>query len=479
MMEGAKGDTRLTAARFPWSAAHFVGVGGASMSGLASALARLGVAVSGSDVAASERTARAAAAGVGVHIGHDAGLVQALSERAVVVRNTDVPDTNPELVAARSLGIQVAHRSEILDWFLRHSAGPAVGVTGTHGKTTTTCLVARAVVAGGLDPTVFLGAEASFLEDGNYRLGHGPATVAELDESDGTFVRYHVAMAAVTNAEPEHLEHYGGTFANQQAAYRRFLAAVVGQGHAVLCAESPALVEIARDLPGVLWYGRSGTADLTCADVALLPDGSRFRARLGGADLGTFRLRLRGAHNVLNALAAIGVAHFLDIDMGGVAEALAGFTGAARRFEVLTRANGVTVVDDYAHHPSEIRETLAAARAAGSGRVLAVFQPHRYQRTSQLWDAFGPAFTGADLVFLTDIYGPEGEPRVPGVSGAALAERVAKDSGREVRFVPDEAELVAECLREARAGDLVLVMGAGSITRSAHALADRVERKGL
>ena len=474
MFSRKKGEASLTAAHFPWPVAHFVGVGGVSMSALASALAQLGVRVSGSDVAASERTARAQAAGVSVQIGHDAALVTGLPAGAVVVHNTDVPAGNPEMVAASALGLSLAHRSEVLDWFLRRSAGPAVGVTGTHGKTTTTSLVALALAAGGLDPAVFLGAEARFLEGGNYRLGKGPAAVAELDESDGTFVRYRVDVAVVTNAEPEHLEHYGGTFANQLAAYGRFLSGVVAQGHAVLCADSPALAEVGRTLPGVLWYGRGVGADLTCSDLALDPDGSRFRARLGGEDLGAFRLRLRGAHNVSNALAAIGVARLLGLDLLRVAAALEGFTGASRRFEVLANVGGIMVVDDYAHHPSEIRETLAAARATGCRRLIAVFQPHRYQRTSQLWDTFGAAFTGADLVFLADIYGPEGEERVAGVTGAALAERIARDSGREVRFVPDPGELVAECLREARDGDLVLVMGAGNITRAAHALADRL-----
>ncbi len=464
----------MTAAHFPWPVAHFVGVGGVSMSALASALAQLGVRVSGSDAAASDRTARVQAAGVAVHIGHDAALVRALPSGAVVVHSTDVPAGNPELVAANALGLSLAHRSEVLDWFLRHAVGPSVGVTGTHGKTTTTSLVALALSAGGLDPSVFLGAEAPFLEGGTYRLGRGPAAVAELDESDGTFVRYRADIAVVTNAEPEHLEHYGGTFATQLAAYRRFLSGVVAQGRAVLCADSPALAEVGGTLPGVLWYGRAAEADLTCAGLSLDADGSRFQARLRGEDLGAFRLRLRGAHNVSNALAAIGVARLLDLDLGRVAAALEGFTGASRRFEVLAQAGGVTVVDDYAHHPSEIRETLAAARATGCRRLLAVFQPHRYQRTSQLWDTFGPAFAGADLVFLTDIYGPEGEDRLPGVTGAALAERIARDSGREVRFIPDPGELVGECLREAREGDLVLVMGAGSITRAAHTLADRL-----
>ena len=457
--------------RFPWPAAHFVGVGGASMSALAAALARMGVRVSGSDVHASERTARAAAAGVRVHIGHDAQLVADLPKGAVVVRNTDVPPGNPELVAASALGLSLAHRSEVLDWFLSRSAARAVGVTGTHGKTTTTSLVAVALAGGGLDPTVFLGAEASFLEGSNYRLGSGPAVVAELDESDGTFVRYRVDTAIVTNAEPEHLEHYGGSFEQALAAYRRFLAAVRPSGRAVLCADSPALRTVAEGLGGVLWYGLGAGAELRATDVVLDEAGSRFRALLGGRELGAFRLRLRGAHNVTNALAAVGVAHLLELDMAAVGPALEGFRGAARRFEVLAQARGVTVVDDYAHHPSEIRATLAAARTGGPGRVLAVFQPHRYQRTSQLWAEFGGAFAGADMVFLTDIYAPEGEPRLPGVTGASLAERIARDSGREVRFSPDEEELVTECLREARPGDLILVMGAGSITRVAHTLA--------
>ncbi len=459
---------------FPWPALHFVGVGGHSMSALASALARLGLQVSGSDVTASERTARAERAGVRVFIGHDAANLAQLPPGAVVVRSTDVPADNAELVAAAARGLLVLHRSEVLDRFLRRPGALAIGVTGTHGKSTTTALVGLALLAGGADPTVFVGADVPFLEEGNHRLGSGRAVVAELDESDGSFLRYQPEIAVVTNAEPEHLEHYGGEFSAVLAAYRRFLSGPGRDGLAVLCADAPDLAALGQGLPHTVWYGLGPGADLTARDVELTRTGSRFTATLGGRELGSFRLGLKGLHNVQNALAAIAVAQHLDLDLGRVGQALDGFTGATRRFQVLAERGGVTVVDDYAHHPSEIRQTLAAARTSRPGRVLAIFQPHRYQRTRQLWDAFGPAFADCDLLLLTEIYAPAGEPALPGVDARSLGERIARESGREVRFIPDPRCLVEECLHLVRPGDLVLVMGAGSITEVAHALAARL-----
>ena len=460
----------------PWPAVHFVGVGGHSMSGLACALARLGVPTSGSDVSASERTARAVAAGVRVYIGHDATHVQSLPPGSAVVYNTDVPADNPELAEANARGLALAHRSTVLDWFLRTPGTTAVAVTGTHGKTTTTSLCGLAAVAAGLDPTVFVGADVPYLEGGNHRLGAGPAVLAEADESDGSFLRYNPDVAVITNVEPEHLEHYGGDFGRVLQAYAEFLSRIRAGGLAVMCADDPRLREIGGAASvDVLWYGHGADAELIPADLRLGRSETRFTARLRKQDLGDFTLAMPGRHNVSNALAAIGVAWRLGWDLSAVAAAFADFGGAVRRFQVLTGAHGVTVVDDYAHNPTKVAAALAAARQRAEGRVLAVFQPHRFQRTAQLWDAFGPAFRDADLLWLTDIYAPAGEARLPGVTGAALADLVRRDSGVPVRFLPEMREVPADCLAEARPGDLILVMGAGSITAVAHEMATRLK----
>ncbi len=461
----------------PWSAVHFVGVGGHSMSGLAAALSRLGVAVSGSDVAASPRTDRVAAWGVRVRLGHSADAVAVLPPDALVVCSTDVPAGNAELTAAAARGLQVAHRSVVLDWFLRTAGARAVAVTGTHGKSSTTALCGLAAVAAGLDPTVFVGADVPYLEGGNFRLGAGPVVV-EADESDGSFLRYHPDIAVVTGAEPEHLEHYGGDFGRVLDAYRKFLTGLRTGGLAVLCADDArlrALMAAEASWPERIWYGLGPDAELTAADAVYDRTETRFRAVYRGEHLGTFRLRVPGRHNVANALAAIGVAFRLHCDLASVARAFSGFSGAVRRFEVLCRARGVTVVDDYAHNPTKVAAAIAAARQRSEGRVVAVFQPHRYQRTAQLWDGFATAFRGCDILLLTDIYAPAGEAPLPGVSGAAFADMVGRGSGVPVRYVPDARELVAACLSQCSEGDLILVMGAGSITTVAHALARKLQ----
>lgn len=462
------------AAAFPWPAAHFVGVGGVSMSGLAAALAALGVPCSGSDVADGPRLRRLALAGVAVRVGHAAAPVEALAPGTVVVHSTDVPASNPELAAARARGLPVEHRSAVLAWFLAHGGPAAAAVTGTHGKTTTTSLLGVGCQAAGLDPTVFVGADVPGLEGGNHRLGSGPV-VAEADESDGSFVRYHPQVAVATALEPEHLEHYGGSFAAVIASFDGFLRGLPAGALAVLCGDDPRLRGLGGSGPEVLWYGLGPGADLTAGDLVLERQRTTFTARLHGRDICAVTLRLPGRHNVANALAALGAALRLGAAPEPFAEALSAFEGPVRRFQLLTPPGSpVTVVDDYAHNPAKVAAALSAARQRAGGRVLALFQPHRYHRTAQLMDAFGPAFRDCDVLWMTEVYAPAGEQAVPGVSGAALADLVTRRSGVSVRFVPGAAEAVAACLAEARPGDLVIVMGAGDITAAAHDLAARL-----
>ncbi|ADU50396.1 UDP-N-acetylmuramate--L-alanine ligase [Thermaerobacter marianensis DSM 12885] len=457
---------------------HFIGIGGYGMSGLARVLLARGARVSGSDVRPSDRTRWLAEQGAAVHIGHAARHVAGAD---LVVYNTDVPADNVELVAAREAGIPVWHRSQVLADLLNHRR--SVAVTGTHGKTTTTAMTGLVLVAGGLDPTVLVGGEVPEFGAATARLGEGPWVVAEACESDGTFLRYLPEIAVVTNVEPEHLDHYGGDFAQLLQAFARFLRNVRPGGLVVACGDHPVLRQLLADrtpAPGVrvVRYGMEAEdSDLRARDVQAGPEGTRFTVWQGGRPLGEVRLAVPGLHNVLNALAAVAVGLELRVPFAAAAAALASFHGAKRRFQVIYNRDGILVVDDYAHHPTEIRATLRAARQrqGEGGRVIAVFQPQRYSRTRLLMDEFARAFGDADRVILTEIYAPPGERPIPGVSSAVLADRIAREEGRPVELIASREELVEHLLRTVRPGDLVLTMGAGDIWTVARDLARRLQ----
>ncbi|BDG61341.1 UDP-N-acetylmuramate--L-alanine ligase [Caldinitratiruptor microaerophilus] len=456
---------------------HFIGIGGYGMSGLARVLLETGHVVTGSDARRSDRTEALERLGATVYIGHDPAHVQGAD---VVVYSTDVPADNPERVAAREAGIPLLHRSELLARFVNDREG--IAVTGTHGKTTTTAMTATILEEGGLDPTVLVGGEVDHF-GGTAKVGRGPYVVAEADESDGSFLRYTPRIAVVTNIEPEHLEHYGGDFANVVDAYRRFLGQVRPGGAIVACADDPRALELARAEAGrvrVVLYGLGAgpepAPDWTASGVRVEPAGPVFTAVHQGRPAGEVRLGVPGRHNVQNALAALAVGHLLGVPFPRMAAALARYRGARRRFQVLAEAGGIRVVDDYAHHPTEIRATLRAARevVGPPGRVIAVFQPHRYTRTASLLDEFGHAFGDADVVVLTEIYSPPGERPIPGVSGQVLAERVRQARGAAVHLLSDPEEIVRFLLREARPGDLVITLGAGDIWRVARDYGQRL-----
>lgn len=448
---------------------HFVGIGGYGMSGLARVLLAAGIRVSGSDVRPSERTERLAALGADVRIGHDAAHVEGAD---VVVYSTDVPADNAELAAARRLGLEVWHRSELLARLLNPNRG--VAVTGTHGKTTTTAMTGLALAAAGLDPTVLVGADVDAF-GGTARVGRGEWVVAEACESDGTFLRYRPQVAVATNVEPEHLDHYQGSFDRLVEAFGRFLAGVPAEGLVVVCADDPNLRALAARLDRrVISYGRDPEADVGFRDLTRNGGETRFVAVYRGRPVGTFRLQVPGLHNVVNSLATIAVALALGVPLEPVAETLAQYRGARRRFELVGQVGGVLVVDDYAHHPAEIRATLKAARERAPRRVIAVFQPHRYVRTYYLMDEFSRAFSDADEIVITDLYAPPGEAPIPGVSAEELARRIERHEGRPVHLVPDHAELVETLARLVRPGDLVLTMGAGDVYKVARRLAERL-----
>lgn len=452
---------------------HFIGIGGYGMSGLATVLLASGVKVTGSDAKESSRLDRLRALGAHVHVGHRADLVDGAG---VVVYSTDIPDHNPELAAARERGITLWHRSQLLARLMNGNRG--VAVTGTHGKTTTTAMTGQVLLAGGLDPTILVGGEVPLLE-GTARLGTSPWVVAEACESDGSFLRYRPYISIITNVEPEHLEHYGGDFSRLTAAMGEFARNTSPDGWLILCSDDPLLRELAR-AEGIraVTYGRDPAAHISYSDARQDGGALRFTVRAGGAPLGEAALAVPGEHNIVNALAAVAVARLVGIPFAVAAQALGEYRGVNRRFQIISREQGMTVVDDYAHHPTEIRATLKAARQWNRGRVIAVFQPHRYSRTHLLMEEFGVSFGDADVVILTEIYAPPGVEPIPGVSAAALARRIEAHTGRPVHLLPHGEAIVEHLAAMMQPGDLVVTMGAGDIWQVAHTLARRLDREG-
>jgi UDP-N-acetylmuramate--alanine ligase len=454
---------------------HFVGIGGIGMCGLAEILLAQGYAVTGSDLAEGATVERLRALGAEVAIGHDARHVGSAD---VVVVSSAVRRGNPEIAAAETRGIPVIPRAEMLAEVMRLKDG--IAIAGTHGKTTTTSLIAHVLASAGLDPTVVVGGRVigsgAGAERSGARLGQGPFLVAEADESDGSFLHLSPVIAVITNVEPEHLDHYGTVDAMEEA-FASFANRLPFWGRAVLCIDDPG---VQRLLPRIArrrtTYGFTAQADWAATGIARDGHGSVFAVRYEGRPLGEVRLRLAGRHNVANALAALAVAHELEVPFAASAAALAGFQGVERRFEEKGAARGVRVIDDYGHHPTEIRATLAAARDVHAGRLVVIFQPHRYTRTRDLFDEFAAAFHDADLLVVTEIYAA-GEPKLPGVEAAALAEAIRARGHRDVRFVAELDAIPAALAAELRAGDLVLTLGAGSVTRLGPALLSALEAR--
>ena len=435
---------------------HFVGIGGAGMSGIAEVLLTLGYRVTGSDARRNEAVERLERLDAKVFVGHAASHVEGAQ---VVVYSSAVARDNPELQAARQRGIPVIPRAEMLAELMRVKSG--IAIAGTHGKTTTTSMVGAVLAEAGFDPTIVVGGRITAL-GANARLGQGEFLVAEADESDGSFLKLTPTIAVVTTIDAEHLDYYTDVAAIRET-FLQFINKVPFYGAAVLCADQP---EIQTLLPRVekrvISYGLAGPADLAAAAVRLDGLTARFEVLQRGESLGELALQVPGAHNVANALAATAVGLDLEIPFAVIQRALAGFTGVHRRFQVKGEVDGILVVDDYGHHPAEIRATLAAARAGFSRRLVVAFQPHRYTRTLHLHAEFLTAFGDADVLVITDIY-PAGEAPIPGVHARALAEGIAARTTREVRYVSDRSELVELLLRIVRPGDLVLTLGAGDI----------------
>ena len=436
---------------------HFVGIGGIGMSGIAEVLHNLGYAISGSDLADSEITRRLERLGVRYCAGHQAENV---AQADVVVVSSAVTATNVEVVTAKARKIPVIPRAEMLAELMRMKYG--VAVAGSHGKTTTTSLIATVLAKGGLDPTLVIGGRLNSL-GGNAKLGQGEFMVAEADESDGSFLKLNPMVAVVTTIDREHLDFYQN-LAEIQTAFGQFLNKVPFYGFCVVCADEPNIRAILPCLTKkVFTYGLHGDVDYSVREVRTQGLGSAFVAMRHGKDLGSVVLNIPGLHNIRNALAAIATGVELDISFVCIREALHDFSGIHRRFEVKGEARGITVVDDYGHHPTEIDATLRTVRLVWPDRrLVAIFQPHRYTRTQALWQEFCPPLLAADVLLLTEVYGA-GEPPIPGVSGTLIWEGVQALGHPQALFLPHREELTAEMLRHARAGDVVLTLGAGDI----------------
>jgi UDP-N-acetylmuramate--alanine ligase len=457
---------------------HFVGIGGIGMSGIAEVLHNIGYQVQGSDIADNANARRLRALGVEIMIGHRAGN---LREAKVVVVSTAVKADNPEVAAARAALIPVVRRAEMLGELMRLKSSIAVG--GTHGKTTTTSMIGTVLEKAGLDPTVINGGIVNAYGT-NTRLGAGEWMVAEADESDGSFLKLPSTIAVVTNIDPEHLDHFH-SFEDVKAAFAHFVENVPFYGFAVLCIDHPEVQSMLGRISDrrVVTYGFSAQADIRAVDVEAGAEGSRFAVvmtdRLSGVvtRIDDLSLPVLGLHNVQNALAAVAIARELKIAPEKLREALAEFTGVKRRFTKTGSWNGVTVIDDYGHHPVEITAVLKAARLAVSGnpeaRVIAVMQPHRYTRLSSLFDDFCTCFNDADTVIVADVYAA-GETPIAGIDRDALADGLRRFGHRNVLTLAEPAQLAALVKAEIKPGDLIVCLGAGTITHWANALPDEL-----
>jgi UDP-N-acetylmuramate--alanine ligase len=451
--------------------AHFVGIGGIGMSGLAEILRTRELEVTGSDMKPNDITRRLETMGVRVDVGHRAENVEGAD---VVVFSSAINSGNPEIVRARELEIPIIPRAEMLAELMRVKY--CVLIAGSHGKTTTTSIVATVLRHAGLDPTVVVGGKVNALGS-NARLGEGDLFIAEADESDGSFLKLTPTIGVITNIDAEHLDHYG-THEKVKDAFVEFANKIPFYGLAVLCVDHPHVQAI---LPRVnrrlVTYGMSRHADYRAKNPQFAGLETHFEAYRRGESMGSFTVRMPGAHNVLNALAVIAVADELEVPLDVVCEAIAGFHGVQRRFTIvgtpsLTK-NGkkgdVMIVDDYGHHPAEIEATLDAAQRGFDRRVVVAFQPHRYTRTQSLFEDFTRSFNKADLVIVTEVY-PAGEKPIEGATGKALAEAIRAHGHHAVMYVPDKNQVADELFKEVEPGDLVIALGAGDINASARKL---------
>lgn len=441
------------------------------MSAIARVMLEMGYKVTGSDVARQELTEKLAAKGADIFIGHQPEHVNGAD---LVVYSTALTSDNVERKAAEALNIPVLHRSQMLARLM--NAGKGVAVAGAHGKTTTSSMIALVMETCGIDPTYIIGGEIVNVGT-NAKAGKGEYVVAEADESDGSFLHYYPAMAIVTNIEPDHLENYDGDFEKLKSAYVQFLSQVKEGGKAIVCADDPIVRELLPKVYGagtaqstVVTYGIEEDAEFKADNIVLGDRKVSFDMSRGGKLLGKVELSVPGIHNVFNAMATVITCLEAGLSFDNVTEAIKSFRGAKRRFQVLGEVNDILVIDDYAHHPTEIQATISAAKATGK-RIIAVFQPQRYTRTFFLFEQFSRAFPEADQVIITDIYSPAGEKQIEGVSSAKLVELIRSNSNASAEYIPTKEEVLEALKSRVSPGDLVITMGAGDIWKVADELA--------
>ncbi|HWI40898.1 MAG TPA: UDP-N-acetylmuramate--L-alanine ligase [Verrucomicrobiae bacterium] len=437
---------------------HFVGIGGIGMSGIAEVLLNLGYKVSGSDLRRSDTTDRLLGLGGQIFYGH---ARENVADVDVVVTSTAVHDDNPEVAEAKRRMIPVIPRAEMLAELMRMKYG--VAIAGTHGKTTTTSMVATVLTQGGIDPTIVIGGKLNTLGT-NAKLGQGKFLVAEADESDGSFLKLSPTIAVVTNIDADHLDFYTGGIEQIKDTFVDFINKIPFYGLAVLCLDDRNVAEIIpRVRKRFVTYGLSSQADIRGTHIRMEQGVTTFTAHYKGYRMGDVTFRMPGAHNVLNALACIAVAMELDIPFAQIQEGFARFGGVGRRFQVKGEERGVMVVDDYGHHPAEIRATLAAGKSGWPERRLVVaFQPHRYTRTKELFDEFVTCFYDADVLILTDIYSAGEEP-IEGADAGRMAEVIGRHGQRDVTYIPNREDIPGHLLEIVREGDIVLTLGAGNL----------------
>jgi len=449
---------------------HFVGIGGIGMSGIAEVLLNLGYRVTGSDLAESDTTHRLQKLGAEIFLGHRA---ENLKEADVVVTSSAVRRDNPEVLAAQGSLIPVIPRAEMLAELMRMKY--SIAVAGTHGKTTTTSMIATVLAHGGLDPTAVIGGKLNAFGS-NAKLGQGDLLVAEADESDGSFLRLTPTIAIVTNIDPEHLDHYRN-LEEIQRAFLEFINKVPFYGLAVLCLDQENVQAlIPRVSKRFVTYGLTTQANYRATDISFHGLSTTFRALADDHELGQISIRMPGLHSVYNALATIAAAFELEVGFGVIHEALESFSGVQRRFQIKGEWGGVMVVDDYGHHPTEIKATLSAAKSGWERRTVVIFQPHRYTRTRDLFREFLTAFNQADVLFLTGIYAASEDP-IPGVKVEDLCEGIKGHGHKDVTLVPEKNQVVEHVLPRLRPGDMVITLGAGDVWKVGESLIQKLKEK--
>jgi UDP-N-acetylmuramate--alanine ligase len=439
---------------------HFVGIGGIGMSGIAEILIDQGFTVTGSDRAGSDNTERLAALGAHVYIGHQASNVE--PDVDALVYSSAIPPENPEVVLARQRNIPVIRRAEMLAEVMRLKYG--IGIAGTHGKTTTTSMVSLVLMEGGVDPTVIVGGRLHGLAGSNARMGKGEFIVVEADEYDRSFLSITPTIAVLTTLETDHLDCYRD-LEDIKSAFIQFASKVPFYGFVVLCLDEPALQDIMPKIKKkIITYGLNGQADLQAVDITHKKNRTHFTVLQNGRELGEVELQIPGKHNVQNALAAITVGLELQVPFAKVKAGIEKFTGVFRRWEVKAEIGDLMVVDDYAHHPTEIKATLAGVKAGWRRRVVCVFQPHLYSRTRDFYDDFGRSFFNADVLVVTDVYPAREEP-IQGVSGELIVNAAKEVGHKHVEYIPDKTKVPAFLMSMKQPGDIIITMGAGDIWR--------------